>query len=176
MTTRLPFVFVIFFSTILALFSGAAYAQDAGDSQAPVVSLILNANKALSHVQAVAISEAIHEAASEFSLDPLLLVALAEVESKFNATAKNGASRGMFQIIPRYHREDVAIGYKRWHTRDIFDVRLNTWLGAKILFDYQNGLRSHSMRTALSRYNGTTEPVYANKVLTLYRQYKRSRS
>lgn len=196
---RLPFAFI--FQTLLALLAAAfvsfsAHSAEAGDSEyqepalvAPVIAhpaievaeyeheavvqFILRTNRAVTERQAVAISEAIHEAASEFSLDPLLLVTIASVESKFNSKAVCGASRGMFQIIPRYHREKIAEGYLRWGSKDIYNVRLNAWLGAKILSEYRAS--THTMRAALSKYNGSHDGSYAEKILRLYRSSKRSR-
>ena len=185
---RLPFVLIT--STFLALFAGLsahageseylepvapvlARAAEAAYEHAPVVQFILRTNRTLTEQQAVAISEAIHSAASEFSLDPLLLVTIASVESKFNAKAVCGASRGMFQIIPRYHQDKITQGYLRWGTKDIYNVQLNAWLGAKILSEYIG--RTHTMRAALSKYNGSYDGSYAEKILRLYRANKRSR-
>lgn len=188
MTTFRTQFFIVLFSIFLALFAGVG--ARAGESQlepvapviaqatevvehASVVRLILQTNRKLTEHQAIVISEAIHDAAAEFSLDPLLLVALASVESKFNAKAVYGASLGMFQVIPRYHKEKVAEGRRRWRTNDLCNVRFNAWLGAKILSEYMAS--THTMRAALSRYNGTTSNGYSEKVLRLYRASKRSR-
>ena len=96
-------------------------------------------------------------------LDPLLIVAVMAVESRFNPVAESDAGAvGLMQIIPRYHAEkfDATEG------DSVLDPRTNIQLGAKVLKEYIK--RAGTEAAGLQLYNGTPDDesnAYANKVL-----------
>jgi soluble lytic murein transglycosylase-like protein len=96
-------------------------------------------------------------------VDPLLIIAVMAVESRFNPIAQSdGGAIGLMQVIPRYHADkfDVAQG-KSW-----LDPSTNIQLGAKVLKEYIR--RGGTDAAGLQLYNGASADasnVYANKVL-----------
>jgi soluble lytic murein transglycosylase-like protein len=96
-------------------------------------------------------------------LDPLLIVAVMAVESRFNPIAQSvGGAIGLMQVIPRYHPDQVD----RASSESVLDPRTNIGLGARVLKEY---IRQGGTEVAgLQRYNGAsadTSNGYANKVL-----------
>jgi soluble lytic murein transglycosylase-like protein len=96
-------------------------------------------------------------------LDPLLIVAVMAVESRFNPIAQSvGGAIGLMQVIPRYHPDQVD----RASGESVLDPRTNIGLGARVLKEY---IRQGGTEVAgLQLYNGAsadTSNGYANKVL-----------
>ena len=95
-------------------------------------------------------------------LDPLLIVAVIAVESRFNPIAESdGGAQGLMQVIPSYHREHLeAAGVD-----SVLDPSANIRLGARILKEY---IRRGGTETAgLQLYNGSVDDAtnaYAVKV------------
>jgi soluble lytic murein transglycosylase-like protein len=138
-----------------------------------VVSYIQKNNSMVDKQQALLISNALYKAAHEFDLDPRLLLALVKVESNFeqDSVGSLGASRGLVQVIPKWHRDKIVEGRKKFGVYSVFDVQLNAWLGAKILDEYKDSQKT--LTKALIRYNASTNAVaYADKVLSEYRRVK----
>ena len=107
---------------------------------------------------------AAYEAAREVGLDPLLLLAVISVESRFNPIAQSGmGAKGLMQIIPRYHRaklQDLGGEEALW------DPEANIRLGALILQEYV--YRTGTLEAGLQYYNGAYwdgRAQYAQKVL-----------
>ena len=96
-------------------------------------------------------------------LDPLLIVAVIAIESRFNPLAQSdGGAIGLMQVIPRYHADklDFARG------GSVLDPQTNIQLGARVLKDYI--LRGGTEAAGLQLYNGASADAsngYANKVL-----------
>ena len=96
-------------------------------------------------------------------LDPLLIIAVMAVESRFNPIAQSdGGAIGLMQVIPRYHADklDAAPGLS------IFDPVTNIRLGAKVLKEYIR--RGGTDVAGLQLYNGAAgdpSAAYANRVL-----------
>lgn len=105
-----------------------------------------------------------YRAAGEVSLDPLLVLAVISVESRFNPVAESAmGAKGLMQIIPRFHRdkldelggEDAAL-----------DPESNILVGARILREYVR--RTGTLQSGLQYYNGAMaddSAQYAQKVL-----------
>lgn len=96
-------------------------------------------------------------------LDPLLIVAVMAVESRFNPIAQSdGGAIGLMQVIPRYHPDQVD----RASSESVLDPRTNIGLGARVLKAY---IRQGGTEVAgLQLYNGASADAsngYANKVL-----------
>lgn len=108
--------------------------------------------------------QAAYAAAGEVGLDPLLLLAVAAVESSFNPLAESVVgAKGLMQIIPRWHREKL----ERLGGDDaLFDPEANILLGAHILKEYVH--RTGTLEAGLQFYNGAfldSTAQYARKVL-----------
>ncbi len=96
-------------------------------------------------------------------LDPLLIIAVIAVESRFNPIAESDmGAQGLMQVIPRFHKEHLESAAPD----SVLDPHANIRLGARVLKDY---IRSGGTEVAgLQRYNGSTgdgSNAYAAKVL-----------
>jgi soluble lytic murein transglycosylase-like protein len=107
---------------------------------------------------------AAHRAAAEVGLDPLLVLAVISIESRFNPIAESGmGAKGLMQIIPRYHLDKLrAAGGER----AVFDPESNIHVGARILQEYV--YRTGTLEAGLQFYNGALRDgtaQYAQRVL-----------
>lgn len=98
-------------------------------------------------------------------LDPHLVLAVVEVESKFRkyAVSKAGA-RGLMQVMPFWVKEigDPA--------HNLFQERVNLRYGCTILRHYLERERGN-LGNALGRYNGSLgQPDYPNRVLKAWKE------
>lgn len=96
-------------------------------------------------------------------LDPLLIIAVIAVESRFNPIAESHmGAQGLMQVIPRFHSQHLESA----GTVSVLDPHANIRLGARVLKDY---IKSGGTEVAgLQRYNGSTgdgSNAYAVKVL-----------
>jgi soluble lytic murein transglycosylase-like protein len=100
----------------------------------------------------------------EFSLDPLLILAVMAVESSYNPVAESRVgAKGLMQVIPRWHPEKLL---EHGGEYALLDPEVNIQVGARILREYM--ARAGEMQAALQMYNGALdEPTarYAGKVL-----------
>jgi hypothetical protein len=106
-----------------------------------------------------------HTAGHQIGLDPLLIIAVMAVESKFNPIAESVAgAKGLMQVIPKYHGDKFEeFGGEKL----AFDPRINILVGSQILHEYFR--RTGSMSTALQMYAGAAsdeEAAYAAKVMS----------
>ena len=106
-----------------------------------------------------------HVIGAELKLDPLLILAVIAVESRFNPLAESiMGAKGLMQVIPRYHSDkfDPLGGEKV-----AFDPQANIAVGARILKDYLR--RTGDLADALQLYVGAsseeTENGYSGKVM-----------
>ena len=107
--------------------------------------------------------EAVQRFATERNVDPLLVVAVIAVESRFDPAAKGGSARGLMQIIPRYHMDKMPEGYGR---KALFDPIINVRVGTHILDESIS--RRGSVVAGLQSYNGSAHGrSYARKVLAV---------
>ncbi len=108
--------------------------------------------------------EAAQAAGREWRLDPLLIVAVISIESRFNPYSQSPmGAQGLMQIIPRYHQEKLP---KDAGSRAFFDPVTNVQIGARIL---QEAIRRQGgLMEGLQYYAGAIDDVeqaYANKVV-----------
>lgn len=108
--------------------------------------------------------EAAHRAAHEVGLDPLLVLAVISIESRFNPIAESVmGAKGLMQIIPKYHRAKLdAHGGEA----SVLDPESNIMVGARILQEYVH--RTGTLEAGLQFYNGAFwdhSAQYAQKVL-----------
>ena len=106
-----------------------------------------------------------HAAGAELKLDPMLILAVISVESRFNPIAESTmGAKGLMQIIPRYHAEKFnPLGGER----AAFDLEANIMVGARILKEYIR--RTGDLGGALQMYVGASseqrENGYSGKVM-----------
>lgn len=105
-----------------------------------------------------------YRAALEVGLDPLLVLAVISVESRFNPIAESVmGAKGLMQIIPKYHLDKLrAAGGED----AVFDPESNIHVGARILQEYV--YRTGTLEAGLQFYNGAlrdNSAAYAQKVL-----------
>jgi len=107
--------------------------------------------------------EEAHAAAEAFAVDPLLVLAVMAVESRFDPHARSGyGAKGLMQVVPRFHREKLA---DHGGEAALADPRVNALVGTQILKEYLG--RSGGVRAGLQRYAGwdDDEYRYSRKVL-----------
>jgi soluble lytic murein transglycosylase-like protein len=98
-------------------------------------------------------------------LDPHLVLAVIDVESKFRkyAVSKAGA-RGLMQVMPFWVKELGEPGH------NLFNERMNLRYGCTILRHYVDRERGN-LSNALARYNGSLgQADYPNRVMKAYRE------
>lgn len=105
---------------------------------------------------------AYHEAAS-LRLDPLLIVAVMAVESRFNPVAQSDSgAMGLMQVIPRYHTQKFDAASRS----SVLDPQANIQVGAQILKEYI--ARGGTELLGLQLYNGALgdpDAAYGTRVL-----------
>jgi hypothetical protein len=106
---------------------------------------------------------AAHEAGREVGLDPVLILAVMAVESRFNPVAESlVGAKGLMQVVPRYHMDKLN---EHGGEEVVLDPVTNIALGARILKEYVR--RTGSLEAGLQFYNGAlADPSsqYAQKV------------
>jgi len=107
---------------------------------------------------------AAYRAAHEVGLDPLLVLAVISIESRFNPIAESSmGAQGLMQIIPRFHLDKLrAAGGED----AVFDPEANIQIGARILQEYVH--RTGTLEAGLQFYNGAlrdSSAQYAAKVM-----------
>jgi soluble lytic murein transglycosylase-like protein len=118
----------------------------------------------VSQVVAYDLIRVAHRTGSQLQLDPLLIIAIIAIESRFNPIAESVAgAKGLMQIIPKYHTDKLL----EFGGEDaVYDPAANIQVGARILKDYLR--MTGNLGSALQMYNGAladTEDHYSNRVL-----------
>jgi soluble lytic murein transglycosylase-like protein len=102
-------------------------------------------------------------AGARHSVDPLLILAVMAIESRYNPVAESFmGAKGLMQVIPKYHQEKLQ---DHGGEQALLEPEVNIQVGAQILREYQR--RFGDTETALQVYGGAfDEPTlrYANKV------------
>ena len=105
-----------------------------------------------------------YRAGAQYSLDPLLILAVMAVESRYNPVAESGVgAKGLMQVMPKFHLEKLV---DHGGEQALLEPEVNIQVGARILREYQR--RFHDTEAALQMYAGAyDEPTaqYAGKVL-----------
>lgn len=107
---------------------------------------------------------AAYRAALEVGLDPLLVLAVISVESRFNPIAESVmGAKGLMQIIPKFHLDKLrAAGGED----AVLDPESNIYVGTRILQEYVH--RTGTLEAGLQFYNGAlrdSSAQYAQKVM-----------
>lgn len=157
----------IILTTILFLgIPETAVPLQATEWSSPYVSYVAESNPDLSIKATKEIVVASYKWASEFNLDPKLLLAIAKVESNFypHAISSSGAY-GLMQVIPLWHKDKILKARKELGNPEIFSINTNMYLGALILRDCTK--RNRTIMKTLQCYSGKT-PGYEEKVMVNY--------
>ncbi len=97
-------------------------------------------------------------------LDPLLILAVISVESRFNPIAESDmGAKGLMQVIPRFHTEKLAV---HGGQNAVLDPKTNILVGAQILKEYIR--LAGGLEAGLQMYNGAADDPsqgYAQKVI-----------
>ena len=97
-------------------------------------------------------------------LDPLLILAVISVESRFNPIAESDmGAKGLMQVIPRFHTEKLAV---HGGQNAVLDPKTNILVGAQILKEYIR--LAGGLEAGLQMYNGSADDPsqgYAQKVI-----------
>ena len=103
-------------------------------------------------------------AAREVGLDPLLVLAVIAIESRFDPVAESVmGAKGLMQIIPKYHLEKLRA---QGGEHAVFDPESNIRVGTQILQEYV--YRTGTLEAGLQFYNGAFfdgSAHYAQKVM-----------
>jgi soluble lytic murein transglycosylase-like protein len=104
-----------------------------------------------------------YRAGERHSVDPVLILAVVAIESRFNPVAESVVgAKGLMQIIPKYHLDKLL---DHGGEEALLDPEVNIQVGAQILREYYR--RLGDQEAALQRYAGAfDEPTsrYAAKV------------
>ena len=141
--------------------------QPAPQRLAPAMSAALDQVAQRYRVSAEALQpvfEAAQAAGRQWRVDPLLIIAVISIESRFNPYSQSPmGALGLMQIIPRYHQEKLP---KDTDNRAFLDPVINVHIGARIL--QESIQRQGGLMEGLQYYAGAiddTEQGYANKVI-----------
>lgn len=106
-----------------------------------------------------------HAAGNQIGVDPLLIIAVIAVESRFNPIAESSfGAKGLMQIIPKYHSDKFR---DHGGVKAIFDPETNILVGSQIIKEYM--IRTGNLNSALQMYGGVStsdDDVYFSKVMT----------
>src|ERR1700694_2858052 len=105
-----------------------------------------------------------YRAGEQYSVDPLLILAVMAVESRYNPVAESQVgAKGLMQVIPKYHPEKLT---DHGGEQALLQPEINILVGAQILREYLR--RFGDTEAALPMYAGAVEEPtsqYAVKVL-----------
>jgi hypothetical protein len=104
-----------------------------------------------------------YQAGAQHSVDPLLILAVMAVESRYNPVAEsNMGAKGLMQVIPKWHLEKLE---DHGGEHAVLEPAVNIEVGARILREYQR--RVGDLEKSLLMYNGALDhphSQYASKV------------
>lgn len=119
------------------------------------------------------IVETAYKAARQYQIDPVVLLAIIAVESRFNPYAQSVAGAlGLAQIIPRWHPQHIDNLSRKGLEEDPLNPISNIYLAGAIYREYLNWHSNNHIK-ALQQYNGALhDPTrrYSTKVMRAYRE------
>ena len=108
--------------------------------------------------------EAAFDAGQQIGIDPLLILAVMAIESRFNPIAESVmGAKGLMQVIPKHHQDKF---YELGGQSAVLEPMTNIRVGALILKEYIRG--AGSLEAGLQRYGGALSDIsgqYAQKVI-----------
>jgi len=154
-------------------------AADAEDPQQRALAVYLSRKYKVALNAAVQFVEVAHDAGGRLGMDPLLILAVMAVESRFNPVAESVmGAKGLMQVIPKFHQDKIdALGGEE----SVLDPLTNVLVGTRILKDAMR--RGGGLMPGLQLYAGAFSDddfQYAQKVVAekerLQQARKRSQS
>jgi len=107
---------------------------------------------------------AAYEAGSRLGMDPLLILSVMAVESRFNPIAESVmGAKGLMQVIPKFHQDKLE---EHGGKDSVFDPMTNILVGTRILKDAMR--RGGGLMPGLQLYAGAfgdDGQLYAQKVI-----------
>ena len=107
---------------------------------------------------------AAHEAGSRLGMDPLLILAVMAIESRFNPIAESVmGAKGLMQVIPKFHQDKLE---EHGGEESVLDPMTNILVGTRILKDAVR--RGGGLMPGLQLYAGAFDDdaqQYAQKVI-----------
>ena len=104
------------------------------------------------------------DAGQQVGVDPLLILAVMAVESRFNPIAESvRGAKGLMQVIPRFHQDKLG---EHGGADSVLHPMTNILVGASILKEYTR--RAGSVEAGLRLYSGglsDTSGKYSRKVM-----------
>ena len=104
------------------------------------------------------------DAGQQVGVDPLLILAVMAVESRFNPIAESvRGAKGLMQVIPRFHQDKLG---EHGGADSVLHPMTNILVGARILKEYTR--RAGSLEAGLQLYSGglsDTSGKYSRKVM-----------
>jgi Transglycosylase SLT domain len=159
--SRLATIGAIHYDGAVSVFEGAQAAD--GQKYRALANYVSRRYRIAPDVTEVFVGAA-HEAGREVGLDPLLILAVVAVESRFNPVAESlVGAKGLMQVVPRHHQDKLM--EHGGEEAVLLDPVTNIALGARILKEYIR--RTGSLEAGLQFYNGAlADPSsqYAQKV------------
>jgi hypothetical protein len=114
-----------------------------------------------------------HTVGQQHGLDPLLIIAVIAIESRFNPIAESiHGARGLMQVIPKYHAAKLV---EYGGEKALFDPVTNVKVGTRILKDYVR--LTGNLGIALQMYGGALsdgEDQYTTKVMNEQQRLKQA--
>ena len=144
--------------------SAAEEMQSDEENRYRVLSTYLARRYRVSHDVTFDLVSHAHEVGRQIGLDPLLIIAVIAIESRFNPIAESVAgAKGLMQVIPRYHSEKLE---EFGGEKAVYDPETNIVVGARILKEYIR--YTGNLGSALQMYAGAlndSEDQYTHRVL-----------
>ena len=146
--------------------AAAAAAQPPHEERHHALSEFLSKRYNVSQTVTLDLVNMAHDAGRQVGVDPLLILAVMAVESRFNPLAESVAgAKGLMQVIPKYHLAKFReFGGEKW---SVFDPETNILVGSQILKEYLR--RTGNVTAALQLYVGSPEDDndgYTGRVMT----------
>jgi hypothetical protein len=108
--------------------------------------------------------EAAHDAGQHVGLDPLLILSVMAIESRFNPIAQSDmGAKGLMQVMPQQHQDKIA---EHGGEDAVLDPTTNIRIGARILKDCIR--RAGNLESGLQLYAGALSDLtnqYAQKIM-----------
>jgi hypothetical protein len=137
---------------------------EAGNQQHQVLAKYLSRRYRVANDATEQLVEAAHDAGQRLGLDPLLILSVMAIESRFNPIAESDmGAKGLMQVMSRQHQEKFAA-----HGGEdaVLDPATNILVGARILKDCIR--RGGGLEAGLQLYAGALSDLsnqYAQKVM-----------
>ncbi len=151
-------------STVAAGPIQAAAAESASEREQRAVAELISSRFRVAEQAVAAFVAAAYRIGTEQRVDPLLILAVVAVESRFNPVAESVlGAKGLMQVLPKYHQDRLL---EHGGEIALLDPEVNLQVGTQILREYLR--RFGETETALQMYAGAfDEPTsqYARKVL-----------